>query len=228
MAKTAAELAQAARLASSADETPEGRSIVVLVNKQLGDTATATQLTGVTIVPFTAQTRMSGADVQKPDGSTRQLRKGAVDAIRKHVEALLQCPQDVELGGDRAWRKRVIGDIVCAYQWLDIGEDEPTPCMTLFPAKRRMDTAAYVIPQRNAHAYAANNGHASGDLMGLAFMAAEHMGFFPDKSTVSRIMNIVLEGIPDLIDMPSDQHADLGIKRPLQGIEATVTLNGRI
>jgi K+-transporting ATPase ATPase B chain len=39
-------------------------------------------------VPFTAQTRMSGIDVQRPDGGMRQLRKGAVDAIRKHVETL--------------------------------------------------------------------------------------------------------------------------------------------
>jgi potassium-transporting ATPase ATP-binding subunit len=46
-------------------------------------------LTGEVLeVPFTAQTRMSGIDAKQPDGSTRQLRKGAVDAIRKHVEAL--------------------------------------------------------------------------------------------------------------------------------------------
>ena len=102
---TAAELAQAARLASSADETPEGRSIVVLVNKQLGDTATATQLTGVTIVPFTAQTRMSGVDIDTPHG-VRMLRKGAVDSVRKHVAALGgSLPDSVSQAADTVARR---------------------------------------------------------------------------------------------------------------------------
>jgi K+-transporting ATPase ATPase B chain len=78
-------LALCAMQASMADETPEGRSIVTLAQKLNA----VTPLVGVTTeVAFTAQTRMSGMDVQQADGSTRQLRKGAVDAIRKHVEAL--------------------------------------------------------------------------------------------------------------------------------------------
>ena len=82
---TQAQLASCAMQASMADETPEGRSIVTLAQKLNA----AQPLVGEThAVPFTAQTRMSGIDVQKPDGGTRQLRKGAVDAIRKHVEAL--------------------------------------------------------------------------------------------------------------------------------------------
>ncbi len=82
---TEAMLATCAMQASMADETPEGRSIVTLAQK-----INATQaLVGETVeVPFTAQTRMSGIDVKLPDGTTRQLRKGAVDAVRKHVEAL--------------------------------------------------------------------------------------------------------------------------------------------
>ena len=80
-----AALATSAMQASMADETPEGRSIVTLAQKL----SAATPLVGETIeVPFTAQTRMSGIDVTLPNGSIRQLRKGAVDAIRKHVEAL--------------------------------------------------------------------------------------------------------------------------------------------
>jgi K+-transporting ATPase ATPase B chain len=82
---TGAKLATAAMQASMADETPEGRSIVVLAQRLGAGEA----LVGESHeVPFTAQTRMSGIDVQRPDGSTRQLRKGAVDAIRKHVESL--------------------------------------------------------------------------------------------------------------------------------------------
>ncbi len=77
------ELASAAQLASLADETPEGRSIVILAKQrfQLRE-RDLTALHG-TFVPFSAHTRMSGVDIGR-----RQIRKGAVDAIRKHVEAL--------------------------------------------------------------------------------------------------------------------------------------------
>ncbi|MBC7444263.1 MAG: potassium-transporting ATPase subunit KdpB [Polaromonas sp.] len=82
---TEVQLAVCAMQASMADETPEGRSIVVLAQR-LG---AAEPLVGsISEVAFTAQTRMSGADVQTSGGGTRQLRKGAVDAVRKHVEAL--------------------------------------------------------------------------------------------------------------------------------------------
>ena len=76
---TEQELADAAQLASLADETPEGRSIVVLA-KQCFDLR-GRELAGATLVPFTAQTRMSGVDM---DG--RQIRKGAAEAVRTWVE----------------------------------------------------------------------------------------------------------------------------------------------
>lgn len=74
------ELADKAQLASLADETPEGRSIVVLAKDRYG--LRGREVSGEQFVPFTAQTRMSGVDV---DGV--QLRKGAQDSIRKWVEA---------------------------------------------------------------------------------------------------------------------------------------------
>ncbi|BDT69742.1 potassium-transporting ATPase ATP-binding subunit [Comamonadaceae bacterium OS-1] len=80
---TEAQLAACAAQASQADETPEGRSIVALAQR-LG---TVPLLVGQTTeVPFTAQTRMSGIDVVAGT-TTRVLRKGAVDAIRKYVQA---------------------------------------------------------------------------------------------------------------------------------------------
>jgi potassium-transporting ATPase ATP-binding subunit len=74
------ELADAAQLASLADETPEGRSIVVLAKEKYGIRERAVERLGATFVPFTAQTRMSGVNL---DG--RQVRKGAADAIESHV-----------------------------------------------------------------------------------------------------------------------------------------------
>ena len=76
-------LADAAQLASLADETPEGRSIVVLAKERYRIREREIEKLGVTFVPFTAQTRMSGVNL---DG--RQIRKGAVDAIEAHVKKL--------------------------------------------------------------------------------------------------------------------------------------------
>jgi K+-transporting ATPase ATPase B chain len=73
---TALELATAAQLASLADETPEGRSIVVLAKQQHGLRAEEVAGARAMFVPFTAQTRMSGVDI---DGAV--IRKGAVDSI---------------------------------------------------------------------------------------------------------------------------------------------------
>jgi K+-transporting ATPase ATPase B chain len=77
-------LAGAAQLASLADETPEGRSIVVLAKQKFNLRERDLSSLQAQFVPFTAQTRMSGVDLPGP----RLLRKGAADAIRKHVEAL--------------------------------------------------------------------------------------------------------------------------------------------
>ncbi|HIF6639830.1 TPA: potassium-transporting ATPase subunit KdpB [Serratia marcescens] len=75
------ELADAAQLASLADETPEGRSIVVLAKQRFNLRERDLQALNATFVPFSAQTRMSGVNVQE-----RMIRKGAVGAIRRHVE----------------------------------------------------------------------------------------------------------------------------------------------
>jgi potassium-transporting ATPase ATP-binding subunit len=76
------ELADAAQLSSLADETPEGRSIVVLAKQRFNLRERDLQTLNATFVPFSAQTRMSGVNVQD-----RMIRKGAVDAIRRHVES---------------------------------------------------------------------------------------------------------------------------------------------
>jgi potassium-transporting ATPase ATP-binding subunit len=77
---TEQELADAAQLASLADETPEGRSIVVLAKEKYDIRARDMATLHATFVPFTAQSRMSGVDV---DGSS--IRKGAVEAVLNYV-----------------------------------------------------------------------------------------------------------------------------------------------
>ncbi|MBR1201621.1 MULTISPECIES: potassium-transporting ATPase subunit KdpB [unclassified Bradyrhizobium] len=75
------DLADAAQLASLADETPEGRSIVVLAKEKYGIRGRDMHELAATFVPFTAQTRMSGIDA-----GTSSVRKGAVDAILAYVD----------------------------------------------------------------------------------------------------------------------------------------------
>ena len=75
-------LADAAQLSSLADETPEGRSIVILAKQRFNLRIRDVQSLHATFVPFTAQSRMSGINIDN-----RMIRKGSVDAIRRHVEA---------------------------------------------------------------------------------------------------------------------------------------------
>jgi potassium-transporting ATPase ATP-binding subunit len=76
------ELADAAQLASLADETPEGRSIVVLAKQKYGIRGRELAAHAATFVPFTARTRMSGVDL---DG--REIRKGAAESVAAYVKA---------------------------------------------------------------------------------------------------------------------------------------------
>ncbi|MGH8608226.1 MAG: potassium-transporting ATPase subunit KdpB, partial [Gammaproteobacteria bacterium] len=76
------ELADASQLASLPDETPEGRSIVVLAKQRFGLRERDIRALGATFIPFSAQTRMSGVNLGE-----RQIRKGAADALRRYVEA---------------------------------------------------------------------------------------------------------------------------------------------
>src|SRR5262249_2164167 len=80
-------LADAAQLASLADETPEGRSIAVLAKQQFNMRARDVAEPHAKFVPFSAQTRMSGVDFHKRDGQpARSIRKGAAEAIRVLVD----------------------------------------------------------------------------------------------------------------------------------------------
>jgi K+-transporting ATPase ATPase B chain len=110
---TEQQLADAAQFASMADETPEGRSITVLAKQKFQLRERELSSLKTSFVAFTAQTRMSGVDIESeggglggPAGPMRQLRKGAGDAIRRHVEALGgSFPADVQAATDDVARK---------------------------------------------------------------------------------------------------------------------------
>ncbi len=94
-------LADAAQLSSLADETPEGRSIVILAKEKYGLRGRDISELGATFIPFTAQTRMSGANLPG-----RQIRKGAAQSIEIYVEAIGGFfPDDVKKNVENVSRK---------------------------------------------------------------------------------------------------------------------------
>ncbi len=117
-------LADAAQLASLADETPEGRSIVILAKEKYGLRGRDIHEIAAHFVPFSAQTRMSGADIQ-PEGKNgkRIIRKGATEAMKLYIEqqggvfpsAVQQTVQDISRAGATplvvAENKEVLGVI---------------------------------------------------------------------------------------------------------------------
>lgn len=79
------ELADAAQLSSLSDETPEGRSIVILAKEKFNLRGRDIKNLNANFIPFSAHTRMSGIDIMREDDSAHQIRKGSADAIRNFV-----------------------------------------------------------------------------------------------------------------------------------------------
>jgi K+-transporting ATPase ATPase B chain len=106
---TEAVLADAAQLASLADETPEGRSIVILAKEKYQLREREIEKLGATFVAFTAQTRMSGVNL-----NGRQVRKGAAGAIEAHVTKLGgRYPSEVRLAVDAIAQAGATPLVVC-------------------------------------------------------------------------------------------------------------------
>ena len=82
---TVEQLADAAQFSSLSDETPEGRSIVILAKEKFNIRGREIHQLNATFIPFTAQSKMSGVDFKTEDGQFHQIRKGASEAIRTFV-----------------------------------------------------------------------------------------------------------------------------------------------
>jgi len=109
------ELADAAQLASLADETPEGRSIAVLAKEKFGLRGREITQQHAQFVAFTAQTRMSGVDIAAIDGQpARRIRKGAAEAIRAYVGKEGEVfPKEVNEAVDKVSRSGGTPLVVC-------------------------------------------------------------------------------------------------------------------
>ncbi len=144
-----AELADAAQLASLADETPEGRSIVVLAKQQHGIRGRELQPLGAHFIPFSAQTRMSGVDFEG-----RQIRKGAVDAIsrwlREHDSALpAEVQRSVEAVARRGATPLVVADGARALGVVELKDIVKGGIRERFAELRRMGIRTIMITGDN-------------------------------------------------------------------------------
>jgi hypothetical protein len=135
------------------------------------------------------------------------------------------------IGGGGAWKTRTIKGIFCSFQWVDLsadGLDKANACMVLLNP-RSMDKTAYVIPQQRAFEYGHKDGSPTQHLLTCAFQAAADLGLSINRSTVRAIIDIVIEGLPDLILMPSEppDSPEVVIRNAVLGIEAAAKVNGK-
>jgi hypothetical protein len=108
----------------------------------------------------------------------------------------------VLIGGPRAWKVRRHGDIGVSFQWVN-GD----PAMILFPANKALPGAgAYVIPIDSAHKYAdSKTGAPTPWLARQCITAARQLGFMEtDRFAARRIADVIVDSLPDLIDMPPE------------------------
>ena len=143
----------------------------------------------------------------------------------------------VQLGGGVAWRQRVIKGVHCSFQWIDLRQQgfEDTPehaavaCMCLF-RPNVMQAGCYVIPQPHAYLFGTRDGQPTAHLFTSAASALEMLGFdVRDRSAWRALVDIIIEGLPDLILMPSEppENSDATVRAAVLGIEATAKMNGK-
>jgi hypothetical protein len=125
------------------------------------------------------------------------------------------------VGGEKAWKVRRHGDIVCSYQWAN---DEPA--MLLFPAMPGLGAGTYVLALSAAYKYLdSQTGGPTMYLIRQADVAAEVMGMIPTTGTLRKIADVIADGMLDLIEMPPepDSHKDT---KP-QG-EGVIKIDGQV
>lgn len=126
----------------------------------------------------------------------------------------------VRLGGDDVWKQRLTKGIVSEYKWID-GKCS----MILYRPVAAHRTKAFVIDLRDAHHYAESNGGPSPTLMRDAMTAAEEIGFSArDKSAVMAIMDVILDGLSDLLKMPPEPTKKVDTSREPDGV---FTISGK-
>lgn len=125
----------------------------------------------------------------------------------------------IVVGGENAWKVRAQKDLCVAFHWVN-GE----PAMVLFPLRKRLGAAAYILTLPVAYKYAQANGHPTPYCIRQAVVAAQVMAMDTTKATVQNIVEVILDNIEDLVRMPPEpERKD---KSPALGV-ATLFSGGR-
>lgn len=129
----------------------------------------------------------------------------------------------IQIGGDRAWKQFVKGDVVISFHWVN-GE----PAMCLCPKRQSsMYRGAYIICLSAAWKYAKNDGYPTPELIPKCIEAARVMGMDTTKDTVRRIADAILDCLPELVKMPPEPtKKQMRTDRPIG--EMTLRNHGKI
>lgn len=104
------------------------------------------------------------------------------------------------VGGEDAWKVRNLGDIVVAYHWVN---DEPA--MVLYPRISNGSRASAIIGLSAAYKYAdSRRGEPTAYLLERGFQITRHLGMVVTSGTVRKVVDAIVEGLPDLIAMPPE------------------------
>jgi hypothetical protein len=125
----------------------------------------------------------------------------------------------ITVGGDKAWKTRRAGDIFISYQWVN-----EEPAMLLYPARPGPGAGVYAIALSSAWRYAdSDTGMPTHYLIQQADVAAEVMGMLATTSTLRAIADAIVDGLPDLVEMPPEPAAF----NPLPKGEMKLNLGGQ-
>ncbi len=207
-------LAEAAQLSSVADETPEGRSIVVLAKEKYGMRAKEVRDVGATFIPFSAQTKMSGVEIPAADGvGPRTIRKGSGEAIKKYVTELGKSfPQSVQRSLEetaRAGSTPLVvvenGDVLGIVQLKDIVKGG---IKERFAQLRKMGIKTVMITGDNALTAAAIAAEAGVDDFIAEAKPEDKLGRIRTEQANGHLVGMIGDGTNDA---PALAQADVGI-----------------
>ncbi len=207
-------LADAAQLSSIADETPEGRSIVVLAKEKYGLRAKEVRDVGATFIPFSAQTKMSGVEIPATDGvAARSIRKGSGEAMKKYVAELGKpFPQPVQKQLEEIARQGSTplvvvenGDVLGIVQLKDIVKGG---IKDRFAQLRRMGIKTVMITGDNALTAAAIAAEAGVDDFIAEAKPEDKLGRIRAEQANGHLVGMIGDGTNDA---PALAQADVGI-----------------
>jgi K+-transporting ATPase ATPase B chain len=208
-------LADAAQLASLADETPEGRSIVVLAKEKFGIRERDVEALGAKFVPFTAQTRMSGVDLDGKDGDSakREIRKGAAESIEAYVKAKggtfpVEVKAGVETVAKRGATPLVVADGRIVLGIIELKDIVKGGIKERFAELRRMGIKTIMITGDNPMTAAAIAAEAGVDDYLAQATPENKLALIRDHQTGGRLVAMTGDGTNDA---PALAQADVAV-----------------